>query len=81
MQEDRNRGILIETNDKRSTEMSVRTIHKCQCEVCQKENESSEKMIHHQINVVMSRLDEQQRRWLALHQCGYQEKRVDWSFL
>lgn len=45
--------------------MSVRTIHKCQCEACQKENESSEKMIHHQINVVMSRLDEQQRRWYA----------------
>ncbi len=45
--------------------MSNKSIHRCQCELCQSEDDHSEKMIHHQINVVMSRLDEQQRRWYA----------------
>ena len=43
----------------------MRTIHECQCRICLEEKETSEKMIHHQTNVVMSRLDEQQRRWYA----------------
>lgn len=43
----------------------VREIHQCQCPPCQGEAESQEKMIHEQINLVMSRLDEQQRRWYA----------------
>lgn len=43
--------------------MKTREIHQCQCEHCQQGNETREKMIHHQINVVLSRLDEQQRRW------------------
>lgn len=43
----------------------MRTIHECQCQICLGEKESPEKMIHHQINVVLSRLDEQQRRWYA----------------
>lgn len=45
--------------------MSSKQIHQCQCESCQRGNNRHEKMIHHQINVVMSRLDEQQRRWYA----------------
>ena len=45
--------------------MSSKQIHQCQCESCQCINNHHEKMIHHQINVVMSRLDEQQRRWYA----------------
>jgi hypothetical protein len=40
-------------------------IHHCQCEQCQTADDSREKRIHHQINVVMARLDEQQRRWYA----------------
>lgn len=43
--------------------MSSSEIHQCQCELCQSEVEHQEQTIHHQINVVMSRLDEQQRRW------------------
>ena len=43
--------------------MSNKSIHQCQCELCQSKDDHPEKMIHHQINVVMSRLDEQQRRW------------------
>lgn len=45
--------------------MRNKSIHQCECELCQNEADQSEKMIHHQINVVMSRLDEQQRRWYA----------------
>ena len=45
--------------------MSRKPLHQCQCEICQREEDRGEKIIHHQINVVMSRLDEQQRRWYA----------------
>jgi len=45
--------------------MSVKPIHQCQCDKCQQEGVHTERQIHHQINVVMSRLDEQQRRWYA----------------
>jgi len=38
-------------------------IHQCQCNLCLSEVEHQEQVVHHQINVVMSRLDEQQRRW------------------
>jgi len=45
--------------------MSTRAIHQCQCNRCQQEDDHIDRMLHHQINVVMSRLDEQQRRWYA----------------
>ena len=45
--------------------MSTRPIHQCQCDKCQQESDDIERVLHHQINVVMSRLDEQQRRWYA----------------
>lgn len=45
--------------------MKTREIHQCQCENCQQGADPAERLIHHQINVVMSRLDEQQRRWYA----------------
>lgn len=40
-------------------------IHQCTCSLCQSEAETPERAMHHQINVLMSRLDEQQRRWYA----------------
>jgi hypothetical protein len=46
-------------------------IHQCTCPTCQIEaadgsiSEAPERAIHHQINVLMNRLDEQQRRWYA----------------
>ena len=45
--------------------MNAKSIHQCQCQICRNEEDQREKMLHHQINVVMSRLDEQQRRWYA----------------
>ena len=38
-------------------------IHQCECQECQSQEDHPEKALHHELNVVMSRLDEQQRRW------------------
>jgi len=38
-------------------------IHECQCAVCLEGNDIAEWQQHHQMNVFLSRLDEQQRRW------------------
>lgn len=52
--------------------MKERAIHQCQCAVCQEEADHPEKVLHHQINVLLSRLDEQERRWYA----GLEAKRL-----
>ena len=44
--------------------MGNREIHECKCEECQEGNEIISKQ-HENLNVLMSRLDEQQRRWMA----------------
>ena len=38
-------------------------VHKCQCTVCAADHQSEVRKIHHQMNVLLSRLNEQQRRW------------------
>ena len=38
-------------------------IHECQCVACLVDKNREEWKIHHQMNVLLSRLDEQQRRW------------------
>ena len=40
-------------------------VHRCECPRCQSEQDHPDRQLHHQINLLMSRLDEQQRRWLA----------------
>jgi hypothetical protein len=40
-------------------------IHQCECEVCQQSELHPEQALHQQMNLFMSRLDEQQRRWYA----------------
>ena len=44
--------------------MRSRAIHQCQCQECQEGNEAI-RQHHEQLNLLMSRLDEQQRRWMA----------------
>lgn len=44
--------------------MSHRAIHECICAGCQA-GDSVMQAQHSQLNLLMSRLDEQQRRWLA----------------
>lgn len=41
----------------------AKPIHQCTCEKCQLAPVQPEREIHQQINLLLSRLDEQQRRW------------------
>ena len=43
----------------------MKNIHQCQCPVCDHEGNKKIKAYHHQMNVLLSRLNEQQRRWYA----------------
>jgi hypothetical protein len=45
--------------------MADSAIHQCQCPSCRSEQDHPDRRHHHHINLLMSRLDEQQRRWLA----------------
>jgi hypothetical protein len=45
--------------------MSIAEVHVCSCDICQSTSDHPDKVLHHQINLLMSRLDEQQRRWYA----------------
>lgn len=44
--------------------MGSQIIHQCQCWECQEGNETT-RSYHAQLNLLMSRLNEQQRRWMA----------------
>lgn len=43
--------------------MSQISIHQCQCDICQSPEPHPDREHHHRMNVLLSRLDEQQRRW------------------
>ena len=43
--------------------MSQKSIHQCQCAICQSPEPHPDQEQHHKMNVLLSRLDEQQRRW------------------
>lgn len=40
-------------------------VHFCQCPHCQQEAAHPDQSLHQQMNLLLSRLDEQQRRWYA----------------
>ena len=49
-------------------------IQVCQCPNCQRPEEHPDKQLHQQMNLLLSRLDEQQRRWYAAveaHRIGH----------
>lgn len=43
--------------------MPISTVQVCQCANCQQEADHPDKALHWQMNLFLSRLDEQQRRW------------------
>ena len=43
--------------------MSEQRVHRCECPNCQQPGDHPDKPLHHQMNLLLSRLDEQQRRW------------------
>ena len=45
--------------------MTTPAIHQCQCEICQSSEPHPLKEEHGRMNLFLSRLDEQQRRWYA----------------
>lgn len=44
---------------------TVTTVHQCECDICQQSEFHLDQMVHQQMNLLLSRLDEQQRRWYA----------------
>jgi hypothetical protein len=49
----------------KETVVADRTLHECQCPACRQGDEHADYDHHRRINLLMSRLNEQQRRWLA----------------
>jgi hypothetical protein len=45
--------------------MPEKELHQCQCPNCQGAGQHPDQPIHRQMNLLFSRLDEQQRRWYA----------------
>jgi hypothetical protein len=45
--------------------MPQQEVHQCRCPICLDPEPHPEKAIHRQVNLLLSRLDEQQRRWYA----------------
>ncbi|MCK6624339.1 MAG: hypothetical protein L6R45_04100 [Anaerolineae bacterium] len=45
--------------------MTTAAIHQCECEICQRSEAHPLKEEHRRMNLFLSRLDEQQRRWYA----------------
>jgi hypothetical protein len=45
--------------------MADATVHQCQCPSCQGGGNHPDRQWHAHLNLLMGRLDEQQRRWLA----------------
>jgi hypothetical protein len=45
--------------------MADTVVHECSCPLCLTGEDHPDQLRHAQLNLLMSRLDEQQRRWLA----------------
>ena len=45
--------------------MPRQEVHQCQCHHCSGQEPHPDREIHQQMNLLLSRLDEQQRRWYA----------------
>lgn len=43
--------------------MTSKAVYQCQCPNCQQVGDHPDKEMHHKMNLFLSRLDEQQRRW------------------
>ena len=45
--------------------MDASTVHECGCSVCRGSADHPDKAVHRRINLLVSRLDENQRRWFV----------------
>ena len=48
--------------------MDAVEVRECECKVCRRGDDSAVVAEHRRINVLLSRLDEQQRRWFVAHE-------------
>ena len=49
--------------------------HACRCSRCRYLEDHPDKQLHHQLNLLLSHLSEQQRRWVA----AYEARRIGWG--
>ena len=45
--------------------MLEQEVHQCECPICSQGENHADRELHHQFNLLLSRLDEQQRRWMV----------------
>ena len=50
-------------------------VNECRCPRCLQPEDHPDKQLHHQLNLLLSRFSEQQRRWVA----AYEAKRLGWG--
>ncbi len=50
--------------------MPISTVRICQCAICQQEEDHPDKKLHQMINLIVSQLNEQQRRWFVALQAA-----------
>jgi hypothetical protein len=48
--------------------MPNREVYTCHCDLCQQDVDHPEKRWHQRVNLLLSRMDEQQRRWFVAHE-------------
>src|SRR5438105_9962108 len=59
--------------------MSAPEVHQCECSTCQQTMAHPDQVLHRQMNLLLSRLDEQQRRWYVAvesHRMGLGSQRL-----
>jgi hypothetical protein len=52
--------------------MAASVLHQCGCAACGSRQPHPDQLLHRQINLLISRLDEQQRRWFAAVEAAHQ---------
>jgi len=55
--------------------ISYPPVNECRCPRCSRPEDYPDKQLHHQLNLLLSRLSEQQRRWVA----AYEANRLGWG--
>lgn len=55
--------------------MDDNAIHQCQCPACVSDTDHSQHRLHQQMNLLLQRLDEQERRWFA----GLESKKIGYG--
>jgi len=55
--------------------MDDNAMHQCECPACISDTNHSQRLLHEQMNLLLHRLDEQERRWVA----GLESKKIGYG--